>query len=184
MKKYARIHHPHHKEKQADINIKPKKVDYKKFIPFVAKFFAISLAGTIILPLLDLNFLTNSIAKFVAYLSGVSVQGNTLLVNSNPLIITNMCIGLESVILLGAIIFSLKKPEFSKKIYSLALAGAFLIIANMLRILAIVGIAKIDYTLVDISHTISWFFTTAVIFAAWYVMSKKELEKNKLEELI
>lgn len=165
-------------------NKRTEKKDYKKFVPFLIKFSIISATGTIILPLLNLSLFTNSIVDIVAAISNVTAFGDILYVKNQPLVVTNMCIGLESTIILAAVIFSLKKPEFNKKVYNLAIAGMFLLAINLVRIITVVEIAKIDFSLVDFVHMVSWLFTTAVIFAAWYVLSKKELEKHTLEELI
>ncbi len=88
-------------------------------------------------------------------------------------------------IILASIVFSLRKPEFKKKLVLFSMGFAVLFLSNFLRIYLVL-LAGINYGIgaADLVHTISWFTTSALIILLWYYLTKKIAKVEKFSELV
>ena len=123
---------------------------------------------------MDTSFLQNSIAWLEAEALGLSSGGNKIFFNDSIFLIVPSCTGLVSSIVLGSIIFSLKKPELTKKIGIFLLGSIALILLNLVRVyfVLLAGI-NFGFQITELAHVISWFFVAAFIIFLWYYLTKK-----------
>ena len=149
-------------------------VSYSKEIIFLAKFFAIFftaefLINTFRAPMLE-NFLSGSVAQIL----GLQSFGNLIFVTTGAFEITPSCTGLVGASILGAIIFSLKKPQIKQKI-SVFIAGTLLLfVLNYLRLILVVLAGKYHgLEVAEIVHVVSWFSTAIFVLLIWYEFTKK-----------
>ncbi len=149
--------------------------DKKKIALFLAKFFAIFAVGEYLLQVADISFFQEGITAFQAKLLGAGFEKISIYLNGSTFLITPSCTGLVSTIILGAIIFSLKKPEFKQKTAIFLAGTALLMIANQFRLYFVLLSGKIfGVQAAELVHVASWFATTIAIIFAWYYFTKKK----------
>ena len=157
----------------------------RKNAAFVLKFLAIYIAAELIIVWLPIQGMLDWIAWVEGLLTGYTVSGNSILVSGTAFIITNSCTGLVSTSILGAIIFSLRKPEIVKKI-SIFLAGAIILfILNIIRIYFVVQAgAMYGAETAEQLHVASWFAMSAAIIILWYYFTKRITKTENFSELL
>jgi len=152
----------------------------KKHLVFLAKFSIIF----IFLEFVLLGTITQPLEIFIATtqagLLGLKSQANYIFVDSGAFVIVPECTGIVGTSILAAIIFSLKKPEFKKKLL-IFMAGAIpLLILNFIRVLLVTWIGKeFGVDTAEIIHVASWFMSTFLVLGFWYYLTKRITgEKN------
>ncbi len=157
----------------------------KKEIKFITKFFILFLIGTTFLYFANIEFFNNELASFIGTNSGLKFKNNSLFSQNTKFIITNECNGFFSVIILGSIIYSLKKPNFKKKT-TLFLAGSlFIIPLNIIRLyFVILGNEILGFQIANTLHVFSWFLTPIIVLMFWYFLTKKSLKLNEFSQLL
>ena len=130
----------------------------------------------------DISFFQESITAFQANLLGADFDGIKIFLNGGVFLITPSCTGFVSASILGAIIFSLKKPKLKQKI-GIFLAGAVLLmVANQFRLYFVLLSGKFFWVqTAELVHVASWFATTAAIIFAWYYFTKKTAKIKDFE---
>lgn len=164
-------------------NSKAKIVNRKKMVLFAIKFFAIFAILNFLIEIADMSFLTSSITQIAATILGLEYLLNVVYVNNSLFIVSNLCTGLVSASILAAIIFSLNKPELSKKV-TLFLAGlAILLVVNVPRIIFVLFVAKYGFD-AEIVHELTWFVMSGIVLLIWYFGSKRLLKIKEISELL
>ncbi|MBI2598103.1 MAG: exosortase/archaeosortase family protein [Candidatus Diapherotrites archaeon] len=154
----------------------------KKIVVFLIKFFAIFALFHYFLLVVNLSFFEDAIAGFQARLLGLGFEKNSVFAKDGAFLITSSCTGLVSTIILGAIIFSLKKPSRKEKIWIFFGGTALLLIVNQFRLYFVLLIGKIfGVQAAELAHIASWFATTAAIIFAWYYFTKKMTKTKNFE---
>lgn len=146
----------------------------KPGIIFLAKFFVVFFVFEWLLTFLRAEPLQDFIASSQAAFFGLKTSTNLIFVEDGIFEINSSCTGLVSSIILGAIVFSLKKPELPKKI-AIFLSGALLLVfLNYFRVMAVIFVG-VHYGMraAEIVHVISWFSTTAFVIGIWYLFTKR-----------
>ena len=157
----------------------------KKNIEFLIKFFVIFAVLQAIIWIAPLGALNEWIAGFEAGLLGLKHEGSELFSFDAKYIISNSCTGLVSGSILAAIVFSLKKPEFKKKIAIFGIGAALLLVINLGRVyLVILSGIKYGFDAADILHTISWFVMSGLIIGVWFLLTKKWAKIKDFSELL
>jgi exosortase/archaeosortase family protein len=129
--------------------------------------------------------LQNFIASFEAGLLGLESVTNAIQAGGGIFIIAANCTGLVSASILAAVVFSLKKPEFKKKLL-VFVAGSFaLMLLNLARLYLVLLVAT-SFGLIwaETVHTVSWFTTAALVLAAWYFGTKRIAKVTNFKELL
>ena len=157
----------------------------KKELAFLIKFFLIYGLLQTIIYFAPLNFITESIAAFEAYLLGLESKGSKIIFDTMTFVINNSCTGLVSASVLAAIVFSLKKPGVKKKLIIFVPCAVLLFIVNLFRVyLVIITGIKFGSSAAEIMHVLSWFLMSGVIIALWYIATKKVLGSKSFSELL
>ncbi|MEK6958651.1 MAG: archaeosortase/exosortase family protein [archaeon] len=155
----------------------------EKLLWFLAKFFGIYFALTILIELADLSFLTQAIAKIAGDALGMAVSGSIVQINGHTYTISNSCTGLASASILAAVIFSLKKPELVKKVMLFIAGTLILLLANIPRVMLVLVAAKAGFD-ANMVHTLTWFLMSAIILLIWYYGTKKMGKVKDFSELL
>lgn len=156
--------------------------DKKKIALFLAKFFAIFAVFEFLLQVVDISFFQEGITAFQAGLLGLRFEKISIFLNGSTFLITPSCTGLVSTIILGAIIFSLKKPELKQKTAIFFAGTALLMVANQFRLYFVLLSGKFwGAQTAEIVHVASWFATTVAIIFAWYYFTKKTTKIKDFE---
>ncbi|MFA5931042.1 MAG: archaeosortase/exosortase family protein [archaeon] len=164
-------------------NSTKKAANRKKMLVFAIKFFAIFIVLNFLIELVDLSFLTNAITQIAATILGLDYLLNVVYVNNGLFIVSNLCTGLVSASILAAIIFSLNKPELSKKT-TLFLAGLIILLAvNIPRIIFVLFVAKYGFD-AELVHELTWFVMSGLVLLIWYYGSKRLLKLKEISELL
>lgn len=148
--------------------------DKKKIFWFCAKFFLIFGIFYYAILLVNISFFENAIAAFQANLLGLNFKENQIFVNNSIFLIVSSCTGVVSTIILGSIIFSLKKPQIKEKA-AIFLAGTLLLmIVNQFRLYFVLWSAILfGVQVAELVHIVSWFATTVAIIFAWFYFTKR-----------
>jgi exosortase/archaeosortase family protein len=156
----------------------------KKDLIFIIKFFVIFAILTLILETINFAFLQEFLTSIVAKILALQFEGNKIMIGTNTYIINNFCTGLLSGSIFIAIVFAFRKPEIKIKtlIALLGIIGLFLI--NILRLLLVLLVGTIDFSLAETTHIISWFLMSAAIIAFWYYFTRKITGEKDLEKLM
>lgn len=153
--------------------------DKKKIAGFLIKFFLIFGVLHFLLLQIDITFFQKAIASFQAGLLGAESDGISVFVENTVFLIVSSCTGLVSAIILGSIIFSLKKPVLKQKIIIFLIGTILLLLANQVRLFIVLLSGKFfGLKVAEAVHVLSWFATTVAIIFAWYYFTKK-LTKEK-----
>lgn len=146
----------------------------KKTALFLVKFFLFFGFFHGLLFVIDLTFLQKWLASFEAGLLGLPHEGILVFVKSQAYAIVPSCTGLVSAIILGAIVFPLKKPEFKQKLGIFFAGAVVLFLVNLARVyfVLVVGIAY-GVQAADLFHVFTWFVMSATIVFAWFFFTKK-----------
>ncbi len=146
----------------------------KKSLIFLVKFVAIFAFFHALLFVLDISFLQNSIASLEAKAFGLASESNRIFFDDAVFLIVPSCTGLVSTIVLGAVIFSLKKPELKKKIIIFLTGSIALMLLNLIRVYFVLW-AGVNFNpkITELTHIISWFFVAFLILFLWYYLTKK-----------
>jgi len=155
----------------------------KKIIVFILKFFLIFSLLNLLIEIANLNLLTNFIASVSSNALGLMVIGNAVLVNGSFFVVTNSCTGLVSASILAAIIFSLKKPTFGKKVLLFFCGLVIILVINIPRVMFVLFMAKNGFD-AELIHEITWFFMSAIVLLVWYYGTKISLKGKNFNELI
>ncbi|MCR4368771.1 MAG: exosortase/archaeosortase family protein [archaeon] len=151
-----------------------KKIWQDARLAFLAKFFAIFALAELLLFTLDLSIIQNFIASSIALQLGLDFAGNYIFAKGGVFVIVPSCTGLVGTSVLGAIIFSLKKPEVRQKIAIFFAGAILLIILNYFRVLFVVWLgAEFGMGLAEIAHVVSWFVASSFVIVLWYFFTKK-----------
>ncbi|HLC78963.1 MAG TPA: exosortase/archaeosortase family protein [archaeon] len=141
---------------------------------FFVKFFLIFFAAEFLIFALDFSLLENFIAKTIGDFFSLSNSSNMIFVGGSIFEITASCTGLVSSSVLGAIIFSLKKPRIREKIGIFFAGVVLLLVLNYFRVIGVIFFAKeFGVQAGEITHTLSWFATSVFIIVLWYYFTKK-----------
>ena len=146
----------------------------KKQAVFLLKFFALFGLAHFLLYAVDISFLQAVLAKTEAGLLGLRSNESLVFISKQAFEITPSCTGLVSGITLGALVFSLKKPEMKKKLPIFLAGAAGLFILNFLRVYFVL-LSGIWYGVgvAESVHVASWLAMTAGIIGSWYFLTKK-----------
>jgi exosortase/archaeosortase family protein len=158
-------------------------MNLKNSLIFVLKFFLIYFILQYLIYVINLSFLENSIAFFIALLHGLPVNNNIIYFNEILFIITPNCTGLISGSILAGVIFSLKKPELNEKIKIFLIGTLLLFLINLIRIYLVV-LTGILFNSAELIHVISWFAMTAFILFFWFYLTKKITGIKNFKEFI
>ncbi len=157
----------------------------RKELVFLVKFFAIYLVLQGLIMLAPLGGLQNFIALLGAGLLGLESGGNAIGAGGGTFIIAANCTGLVSASILAAVVFSLKKPEFKKKLLVFAAGAVALMLLNIVRLYIVLLVALgFGMQWADTAHIVSWFTTAALVLAAWYFGTKKIANVANFGELL
>ena len=157
----------------------------RKELIFLVKFFAIYLVLQAMILMAPLGWLQNFIASLEAGLLGLESTANAIQAGGGTFVIAANCTGLVSASILAAVVFSLKKPEFKKKLLVFAAGTVALMLLNIVRIYLVLLVAtSFGTALADTAHTISWFTTAALVLVAWYFGTKKIAKVTNFKELL
>ena len=157
----------------------------RKEIVFLGKFFAIYLILQAVIQLAPLQPLQEAIAGVEAGVLGLESLGNRIETSSGAFIINASCTGLVSASVLAAVIFALRKPDLKTKLLMFVIGAIALFLLNLLRVYLVL-LVGINYGAgeADLTHTVSWFSTAALILAAWYVAVRKIAKIENFSELM
>jgi exosortase/archaeosortase family protein len=158
-------------------------MNLKNSLIFILKFFLIYSILQILIYFIDLSFLENLIAFFIALMHGLPVNNNTIYFNETLFIIASNCTGLISGSVLAGVVFSLKKPELKEKIKIFLTGAVLLFFINLIRIYLVV-LTGILFNLAELMHFISWFAMTAFILFFWIYLTKKITRINNFKGFI
>ncbi|MBI4044119.1 MAG: exosortase/archaeosortase family protein [Candidatus Diapherotrites archaeon] len=148
-------------------------IDKKSFV-FLSKFFAFFGFFQWLLFVVDTSWLQVFLAELEAGFLGLARNGNILFINGNAYAITPSCTGLVSAIVLGAIVFSLKKPGMKQKTGIFSIGVIVLFLVNIARVYIVLVAGKyFGIQAADLVHVASWFFMSGIIIWAWYHFTKK-----------
>lgn len=140
---------------------------------FLAKFFAIFVVLESALYAIGFETLQAAIAKSQAAIFGLHSVGNNIFVNAGIFEINPSCTGLVSGIILAAIVFSLKKPEFGKKLTVFTAGALILFTLNYFRVLVVIWTGvNFGMQAAEAVHVVSWFSTTVFVLGIWYYFTK------------
>lgn len=155
----------------------------KKILVFLVKFFVIFAVAQTLIEFAPLAPLNNTITEISASALGLESLRSDVVVGEGVFSVTNSCTGLVSVSILGAIIFSLRKPRLRKKL-ALFLAGAIIImLINIPRIMLVLFAAKIGFN-AELVHELTWFLMSAIILIIWYYGTKRMEKIKEFRELL
>lgn len=150
---------------------------------FLVKFFVIFGVANILIEFANLSVLTNLLAHLTGGLLGLSVSASTILAGSQAFVITNSCTGLVSASVLGAIIFSLRKPSFGIKLALFLWGSIALLIFNIPRIMLVLVAARAGLD-AELIHEATWFVMSAIVLAIWYFGTKRITKVRDFSELV
>jgi exosortase/archaeosortase family protein len=157
----------------------------RKELIFLVKFFAIYFVLQAVILLAPLGWMQNFIALLEAGLLGLKSSANAIQAGGGTFIIAANCTGLVSASILAAVVFSLKKPEFKKKLLVFVTGSFALMLLNLVRLYLVLLVASsFGVGLADTAHTISWFTTAALVLVAWYFGTKKIAKVTNFKELL
>ena len=157
----------------------------KKSLIFLIKFFAIFAFFHALLFILDISFLQNSIAWLEAKAFGLASEGNKIFFDDDVFLIVPSCTGLVSSIVLGSIIFSLKKPGLKKKIAIFLAGSVILMVINLTRVYFVLWVGiKFNPKITELTHIISWFFVVGIILFLWYYLTKRICKIKSFDEFL
>jgi len=158
---------------------------WKTIAVFLAKFFAIYFALQFLILVIDLSFLENGLAAFQGQWVGAMVEGNQVVLKEGIFEINAQCTGLVSGIILAAVVFSLKKPDWKTKFKLWVMGAAALFLLNIARVYIVLVVAR-QYGLywAEIVHQVSWFSTAVFILGIWLLLSKRMAKVKSVSELV
>lgn len=146
----------------------------KKTVLFFVKFFVFFGFFHWLLFAFDFSFLENTIAGIEAGLLGLERKENLLFIGTEVYAIVPSCTGLVSAIILGGIIFSLKKPAFLQKMAIFIAGSVVLFLLNLVRVFLVLLIGAMHgMQAAETAHIASWFAMSTGIIIAWYYLTKK-----------
>ncbi len=152
---------------------------------FLVKFFVIYSVLQTAIVLAPLDPLKEGIASFEARALGLEAEGNKIFFNGGIAEIVANCTGLMSISVLAAIVFSLKKPGFKKKVGLLAAGAALLFPLNLLRIyLVLITATAFELKTFGSIHTTTWFAMSAAILLFWYYLTKRVTKSKEFGHMI
>lgn len=150
-----------------------KMIDKKSFV-FLSKFFAFFGFFQWMLFVVDTSWLQNFLAGIEAGLLGLARNGNILFIGREAYAIVPSCTGLVSAIVLGAIVFSLKKPSMKEKTGIFSIGVIVLLLVNIVRVYIVLLVGKeFGVQAADTVHVATWFAMSGAIIWAWYFFTKK-----------
>ncbi len=155
----------------------------KKILFFLTKFFLIYFVFLAIIENIDLSFFNNFLAELTANFFGLAFFENIIFVGTQPFVVTNLCTGLVSSAILGAVIFALKKPNLKHKIVFYVVGSVLLLIVNISRILLVLYSSMIGFD-AEIVHILTWFVMSGTIIIIWFLWTKRILKYKKIGELL
>ncbi|MEM4390504.1 MAG: exosortase/archaeosortase family protein, partial [Candidatus Diapherotrites archaeon] len=123
----------------------------------------------IILNYFGVLWLQKEIAFRIANLLNLPYENYFIFVNDGAFEINSSCSGLVSASILGALVFSLKKPSLEKKIVIFLAGSLILIFLNFFRVLLVVWVGSVHgLNVAEFVHVATWFATT------FFVISQKK----------
>lgn len=157
----------------------------KNILVFLAKFFAIYFSLQFLILVIDLSFLENWLAALQGQWMQATVAGNQIVLKEGVFVINAQCTGVVSGIILAAVVFSLKKPDWKTKFKLWLLGAVALFLLNIVRVYVVLLVAK-QYGLywAGVAHQISWFSTAVFILAIWLLLSKRIAKVKSVSELV
>ncbi len=146
----------------------------KKQAYFLIKFWVFFLLAEAVLNYFGVHWLQEKIAYFVGKTLGIEQKGYFLFVNDGIFEINASCSGLVGASILGALVFSLKKPSFKKKVFIFLAGSLLLVFLNFFRVLGVVWVGSAyGISVAEFVHVVSWFATTFFVLTIWYYFTKK-----------
>lgn len=146
----------------------------KKQIVFLVKFWVLFLVAEIVLNYFGVVWLQKEIASRIAIILNLPYQNYFIFVNDGAFEINASCSGLVSASILGALVFSLRKPSFDKKIVIFLVGSLILVLLNFFRVLLVVWVGSVyGLSVAEFVHVATWFATTFFVLACWYYFTKK-----------
>lgn len=151
---------------------------------FLAKFLVIYLVLQFVLLQLPLQPLENGLAELEGNWLQIPVEGNRLFVSNGVFVVDTNCTGLVSGIILAAIVFSLQKPDWKKKVLLWFSGSVLMFVLNLFRLYVVLWTGKnVSVEAAQTVHWISWFSTGALIIVVWLLVSKRIARVNSIAEL-
>jgi len=152
---------------------------------FLIKFFAIYIVLQSAIVVAPIEPLKEGIASFEAGLLGLEYEGNSIIFNGHRAEIVANCTGLMSISVLAAIVFSLKRPAFKKKLGLFMAGAAVLFPVNLFRVyLVLLAANEFELETFEAIHTTTWFAMSAAILILWYYLTKRVTKEKELEKMI
>lgn len=130
---------------------------------------------------MDLSFLNNLLAFLSASFLGLEFFENIIFVGSSTFLISNFCTGLTSILMLGALLFSMQKPKLFYRLKIFIFGALLLLVINIPRLMLILFSAKMGFN-PDFIHTLTWFLMSGVVILVWYFCVK--IYVSELSDLI
>lgn len=146
----------------------------RKEVIFLVKFFTIFVVFEAIINFVGAGLLQDTITASIADFFSLPSKGNMIAVSEGFFEINPSCTGLVSTIILGAIIFSLRKPELKEKAIIFTAGAILLLVLNYFRVLLVIYFG-VNYGMdaAGLVHILSWFSTTVFVIGIWYLFTKK-----------
>jgi exosortase/archaeosortase family protein len=154
-----------------------------KLLIFAIKFFLIFFILSSIIEILPLAWLNELIAGIASLLVGLPAQNAIIYANGAIFIVGNACTGLMSASILAATIFSLNKPNLTKKLTLFLIGLGILLIVNIPRVALVLLFSKAGFD-ANLVHELTWFIMSGVILFIWYFGMKKMYLVKDFSELI
>ncbi len=155
----------------------------KKILVFLIKFFVIFAVAQILIEFAPLAPLNNSIAYISASALNLERNGTEITIGENSFVVSNLCTGLVSASILGAIIFSLRRPKLEKKLALFLLGTIIILLVNIPRVMLVLLAAKIGFN-AELVHEITWFIMSGIVLIIWYYGTKRMEKVEEFRELI
>jgi exosortase/archaeosortase family protein len=155
----------------------------KKILVFLVKFFVIFAVAQTLIEFAPLAPLNNAIAHVSASALGLERNGTEIIIGEGVFVVSNLCTGLVSASILGAIIFSLKRPKLTKKLALFLLGTIIILIVNIPRVMLVLLTAKLGFN-AEFVHEVTWFIMSGIVLIIWYFGTKKMEKIEEFRELI
>ena len=155
----------------------------KQVLFFVVKFFLIFFVLTYLIELVNLNFFTTALASLSAAMVGALSLGSAVITSHGVYVISNACTGFTSASILAAVVFSLRKPRFSQKVWVFVAGTIVLLLLNIPRLALVLFAAQNGWD-ADLVHTITWFLMSAAVLLLWYFGTKRIAKVKDFSELV
>jgi len=150
-------------------------------LKFLLKFLGVFFVLYLIVNLFSIEFLQDSIALYLANFLHAAYSSHYVFINDHVFEIAPDCTGVISTIMLASILIALKKPTVKQKLLLLLLGILLIFPLNFLRLVFVLGVAKIAFELSNIAHAVSWFLMGFFVVSLWFFIIER-VYKIKVDE--